>query len=58
LILHSGTANIPDSELKTIDAFVAKGDGVARLLEEVSELAQSSVPRLASCTAPEALPVW
>jgi len=42
IILHSGAVDIPETEMGSIDAFVAKADGVARLLQEVSTLAQSS----------------
>jgi CheY-like chemotaxis protein len=36
IILHSGLLNIPESELGSVDSFIPKGDGIARLLGEVS----------------------
>jgi CheY-like chemotaxis protein len=41
ILLHSGAVYIPENETRNIDAFVPKEDGVARLLEEVSWLAES-----------------
>jgi CheY-like chemotaxis protein len=40
ILLHSSAVYIPEKQTKSIDAFVPKGDGVDRLLEEVSFLAQ------------------
>jgi DNA-binding NtrC family response regulator len=40
IILYSGAVDVPEAELSSVDAFVHKGEGVARLLEEVSVLAQ------------------
>ncbi len=39
IILHSGTFHLPESRMSSIDGVVPKGDGVGRLLEEVSSLA-------------------
>jgi CheY-like chemotaxis protein len=36
IILHSGLLDIPESEMNSIDSLVPKGDGIARLLREVS----------------------
>jgi CheY-like chemotaxis protein len=36
IILHSGLVDIPESEMSSVDSFVPKGDGIARLLAEVS----------------------
>jgi CheY-like chemotaxis protein len=36
IILHSGLVDIPESELSSVDSFVPKGYGIARLLWEVS----------------------
>ena len=35
-ILHSGLLDIPESEMSSVDSFVPKGEGIARLLGEVS----------------------
>ena len=40
IILHSGAPHIPESEMGSVDAFVAKGAGVTTLLEGVSMLAE------------------
>jgi DNA-binding NarL/FixJ family response regulator len=40
VILHSGAVDIPESEMTSVDVFVPKGDGVARLLEEITTLAR------------------
>jgi CheY-like chemotaxis protein len=40
IVLHSGAFDISESEMRSIDAFVPKADGVTRLLEEVSLVAQ------------------
>jgi DNA-binding NtrC family response regulator len=40
IILYSGAIRIPESEMSSVDAFVSKGEGLCRLLEEVSQLAQ------------------
>jgi hypothetical protein len=54
IILHSAAIGIPESEMNSVDSFVAKGDGVARLLEEVSVLAQPSAAPIATVIASEA----
>jgi CheY-like chemotaxis protein len=38
IILHSGLIEIPETELRSVDILVPKGDGIARLLGEVSPL--------------------
>jgi DNA-binding NtrC family response regulator len=38
IVLRSGAVDIPESEMGSIDVFVPKGDGVARLLEVASLL--------------------
>jgi len=38
IILHSSTVGIPESEISSVDGFVAKADGIALLLEEISSL--------------------
>src|SRR6202008_4904359 len=40
IVLHSANTDIPEGELSSVDGFVPKGDGVERLIEEVSVLAQ------------------
>jgi DNA-binding NtrC family response regulator len=35
IILHSGFHSIPASEMSSVDSFVPKGEGMARLLREV-----------------------
>ena len=42
IILHSGELDIPESQMGSVDAFVPKSDGIARLLEEVSMTASIS----------------
>ena len=39
IVLHSGASHIPENEIRNVDVFVAKGDGVARLVEEIGTLA-------------------
>ena len=39
IILYSAAVDIPENEMKSVDVFVSKGDGLARLLEQVSEFA-------------------
>ncbi len=48
IILHSGSLDISEGEMSSVSAFVPKGDGVARLIEEVSVLA---LPPLSATTA-------
>jgi CheY-like chemotaxis protein len=40
IILNSGAVDIPQSEMTNVDAFISKGDGMARLLAQVAEFAQ------------------
>ncbi len=56
VILHSGSVDISESEMSNVHAFVPKGEGVARLLEEVSVLALPIAPLSATTAvmAPEA----
>ncbi|MBV9609906.1 MAG: response regulator transcription factor [Acidobacteria bacterium] len=56
IILHSGADDIPASEMNSVDGFVPKGDGVERLLEEISVVAQLSDAASASINATELLP--
>lgn len=39
-ILHSGAADIPQSEMTSVDVLVHKGDGVAPLLDQIVEFAR------------------
>jgi CheY-like chemotaxis protein len=54
IILHSGTIGIEESAMSSIDRFVAKGDGIALLLEEISVLAQLKAMPVAAVIASEA----
>jgi CheY-like chemotaxis protein len=45
IMLTSACLDIPQREMSSVDVFVAKGDGVAHLLQEVSTLAQASAIR-------------
>jgi len=36
IILHSGAVEIPEREMRNVDAYIPKGDGPERLLKEVS----------------------
>jgi CheY-like chemotaxis protein len=38
VILYSGAIDIPQSEMTSVDAFVLKGSGIARLLEQAVQL--------------------
>jgi hypothetical protein len=38
IILHSGTSDIPQNEMTSIDTFVSKTDGIPALIAEVAEL--------------------
>ena len=40
IILHSGTVEIPENEMSSVDVFVPKSDGIGTLLAQVSEFAQ------------------
>jgi CheY-like chemotaxis protein len=40
IILYSGAIDIPDNEMSSVDAFVSKDDGTARLLTQIVQLAQ------------------
>jgi two-component system, response regulator PdtaR len=42
IILCSGTVEIPESELSSVDVFVPKSDGIGTLLAQVAEFAQVS----------------
>jgi CheY-like chemotaxis protein len=54
IILHSGAVDIPECEMGSVDAFVPKGEGIARLVEEASSArapkkfgpAGAGIPRL------------
>ena len=41
IILNSGAIDIPKSELTSVDVFIPKGDGLSRLMAQVSEFAQA-----------------
>lgn len=42
IILNSGATDIPQSEMTSIDAFIWKGDGMARLVAQVEEFARAA----------------
>jgi CheY-like chemotaxis protein len=42
IILHSGTIEIPASEMSNVDVFVPKSDGIGMLLAQVTEFARIS----------------
>ena len=44
-ILHSGATDIPQSEIRSIDVLIPKGDGLAPLLEQIAALAKVGMPR-------------
>ena len=46
IILHSGATDIPRRQMKSVDAFVPKSDGVATLIAHVVECAGTCLPRL------------
>jgi CheY-like chemotaxis protein len=41
IILNSGAIDIPQSEMTSVDVFISKADGTARLLAQVVEFAQA-----------------
>jgi CheY-like chemotaxis protein len=41
IVLHSGAVDIPRREMKSVDAFVPKGEGVETLIAKVVEFANS-----------------
>jgi CheY-like chemotaxis protein len=45
IILYSGAIDIPDNEMSSVDAFVSKDDGTARLLAQIVQLTQI-LPRI------------
>jgi CheY-like chemotaxis protein len=44
IVLYSARVDIPEREMGNVDCFVSKGEGIGRLLEEVSWLSRSSDP--------------
>jgi CheY-like chemotaxis protein len=42
IILNSGAIDIPKGEMTSVDVFIPKGDGIARLLAQVAEFAQAT----------------
>jgi len=53
IILYSGTVDIPQSKMTSVDAFIPKGDGVGTLIDHVVQFARatagadiSSLPRM------------
>jgi len=51
IILYSGAVDIPQSEMISIDAFVAKDEGTARLLEQIVQIVHVKKPAIASAAA-------
>lgn len=56
IILYSGTLDIAESDGCSVDAFVAKGDGLARLIEEISALVELTRGVPIPAAAPKASP--
>ena len=44
-ILHSGATDIPQSEMRSVDVLIPKGDGLAPLLEQIAAFAKIVMPR-------------
>ena len=53
IILHSGAVEIPEGQSSSINAIVAKGEGVARLLQEISGLLGHEPEEAHSAIGPE-----
>ena len=51
IILYSGAVDIPQWEMTSVDAFVAKDEGTARLLDQIVQIAQVKKPVIASAAA-------
>ena len=51
IILYSGAVDIPQWEMTSVDAFVAKDEGTARLLDQIVQIAQVKKPVIASVAA-------
>jgi CheY-like chemotaxis protein len=43
IVLYSGALDVPQSELRNVDAFVSKGDGIEILMDQVLRFAQTGV---------------
>ena len=55
IVLYSGALDVPQSELRNVDAFVSKGDGIEILMDQVLRFAQTGVEtsrRLSSNSMP------
>jgi CheY-like chemotaxis protein len=50
IILYSAALDIPENEMSSVDVFVSKSEGIAPLLERISEFARVRATRLASST--------
>jgi CheY-like chemotaxis protein len=44
IILYSGAVDIPQWEMTSVDAFVAKDEGTARLLDQIAQIAHTIQP--------------
>jgi len=53
VILHSGCPDIPEREMGNVDSCVPKGEGVGRLLEQISALARDHFVALSSAFGAE-----
>ena len=51
IILYSGAVDIPQWEMTSVDPFVAKDEGTARLLDQIVQIAQVKKPVIASAAA-------
>jgi DNA-binding NarL/FixJ family response regulator len=51
IILHSGAVDIPQWEINSVDAFVAKDEGTARLLDQIVQIVHVRKPVIASAAA-------
>jgi CheY-like chemotaxis protein len=54
IILHSGSVDIPETQLGNVSMFVPKGQGVARLLEQISGLFGNTSTATPAVVMPEA----
>ena len=54
IILHSGAVDIPENQTRCVNSFIAKGEGVARLLQEISVLLRYKAEVARSATSLEA----
>ena len=51
IILYSGAVDTPQWEMTSVDPFVAKDEGTARLLDQIVQIAQVKKPVIASAAA-------